>query len=72
MAVRRNDLAGPEGDVLYRRYIEALRRHGPPEEDDVPSPGRAIRSCSRCGRHTMFRLDPEGTWYECTRCGQYA
>lgn len=68
MAVRQDEL---ERDPVYQRYVAALRRYGPPEEPK-PSPGHAIRSCAHCGTHTMFRLDPEGTWYECTRCGQYA
>lgn len=68
MAVRREDLAN---DPLYQRYVMALRRFGRPEEPR-PSPGHAIRSCTNCGKHTMFRLDPEGTWYACTRCGSFA
>jgi len=60
-----------ERQLLYRRYVEALKRHGEPE-DPEPSPGHAIRQCVKCGQATIFRLDPEGTWYECTRCGHYA
>jgi hypothetical protein len=68
MALRIQDL---ERESLYRRYLEALNRHGEPEEP-APSPGHAIRHCPTCGAHTMFTLDPEGTWYECTRCKHYA
>jgi hypothetical protein len=60
-----------EDPFLYQRYVRALDRHGEPEQPE-PSPGHAIRHCPTCGRHTMFRLDPEGTWYECMRCGHYA
>jgi hypothetical protein len=56
---------------MYQRYLAALRRYGEPEPPP-PSPGHAIRQCVHCGKATIFRLDPEGTWYECTRCGEYA
>jgi hypothetical protein len=69
MVVRRIDL---ERDVLYQRYVRALKLWGGPEEESEPSPGHAIRSCAHCGRHTMFRLDSEGTWFECLRCGHFA
>ncbi|MCA1726743.1 MAG: hypothetical protein LC722_03530 [Actinobacteria bacterium] len=68
MALRVEDL---ERESLYRRYLEALDRYGEPEER-APSPGHAIRHCPTCGAHTMFSLDPNGTWYECTRCKHYA
>ena len=60
-----------EDRLLYRRYVEALKRYGPPEPKP-PSPGHAIRRCPGCGSTTIFRLDPDGTWYECTRCGHFA
>lgn len=60
-----------EGQLMYRRYVEALKRFGPPEGPE-PSPGHAIRQCVHCGKATVHRLDPEGTWYECSRCGHYA
>ncbi len=68
MALRADEL---DRDPIYQRYLAALRRHGVPDPE-VPSPGHAIRNCASCGQHTMFRLDPEGTWYECMRCGHYA
>ena len=68
MALRAEEL---HEDPLYRRYLRALDEYGEPEET-APSPGHAIRHCPTCGAHTMFRLDPEGTWYECMRCGHYA
>ena len=68
MALRVEDL---EKEALYRRYLEALERYGEPEEP-APSPGYAIRHCAQCGSHTMFKLDPDGTWYECTRCHHFA
>jgi hypothetical protein len=54
-------------DLLYQRYLRALRRHGEPREEE-PSPGHVIRYCHNCGQRAMFRLDPEGTWYECLHC----
>jgi ribosomal protein L37AE/L43A len=68
MGVPARDL---ESSLMYERYLVALKRHGRPEERE-PSPGHAIRQCVRCGRATVHRLDPEGTWYECNRCGTYA
>jgi hypothetical protein len=62
---------GFDDRLLYRRYLEALERYGPPEPQ-APSPGHAVRHCPGCGKAAIFRLDPEGTWYECTRCGHYA
>jgi hypothetical protein len=60
-----------EERALYERYLRALRRYGPPEPPS-PSPGHAIRHCHACGQDAMFRLDPEGNWYECLHCGHYA
>ncbi len=68
MALRADEL---HEDLLYRRYLRALSRYGEPEEPQ-PSPGHSIRHCPTCGAHTMFRLDPEGMWAECMRCGHYA
>ncbi len=28
-----------------------------------------VRTCVRCGEHVPFRIDPMGTWAECTACG---
>ncbi len=63
-------LADPD-DALYQRYLDALERYGDSPAPQ-PSPGHQIRFCATCGLQTMFRLDPDGTWYECLRCGQYA
>jgi hypothetical protein len=57
--------------ALYMRYVEALRRHGNADEDE-PSPGHVIRYCTNCGMRSMFRLDPDGNWYECLHCKHYA
>jgi hypothetical protein len=56
---------------LYMRYVEALKRHGSTDEDE-PSPGHVIRYCTSCGMRSMFRLDPDGNWYECLHCKHYA
>jgi len=37
------------------------RRYGAFEPD--------VRTCVRCGRHVAFRIDPMGSWAECTACG---
>jgi hypothetical protein len=76
----RNDAKGEDvgrvmrdasGGLMYLQYIQALERHGPPD-DEAPSPGHAIRHCPHCGRRSMFRLDPEGMWFECLRCHRFA
>lgn len=56
--------------LLYQRYLQALKRIGPPQ-DERPSPGHVIRHCHTCGQRAMFRLDPEGMWYECLHCKHY-
>jgi hypothetical protein len=67
MAQAREELSsGP----LYMRYVQALKRHGQPEEP-APSPGHVVRYCHTCGQRAMFRLDPEGYWYECLHCKHY-
>jgi hypothetical protein len=47
-----------------------------PEEDAnatrVRSPGHDLRTCAACGARTVFTLDPAGTWFRCSRCGEYA
>lgn len=58
-------------DLLYRRYVQALRRYGDPRER-TPSPGHTIRHCASCGMRAMFRIDPDGGWSECLHCGHYA
>ena len=58
-------------DVLYQRYVRALARYGDPR-DEAPSPGHVVRYCPNCGLRAMFRLDPEGNWYECLHCKHYA
>ena len=68
MARREEDL---EESFLYRRYVRALERYGD-SRDERPSPGHVIRHCPSCGMRAMFRLDPEGTWFECLHCGHYA
>jgi hypothetical protein len=60
-----------EDRLLYRRYLMALERYGSPEQEE-PSPGHAVRHCTHCGKAAIFKLDPEGTWYECSVCGEYA
>ncbi len=68
MAQAREEL---QTGALYMRYVEALRRHGKTEEPQ-PSPGHVVRYCHSCGMRAMFRLDPDGNWYECLHCRHYA
>jgi len=58
---------------LLDRYEGALRYRGDPAEgtEDL-SPGLDVRTCANCGAHTLFRLDPVGTWFECSACGHLA
>lgn len=28
-----------------------------------------VRTCVRCGEHVPFKIDPLGSWAECTACG---
>ena len=59
-----------QDEILLRRYLRALARQ--PSEPRAPSPGHAIRTCPSCGERSIFVLEPEGTWYRCSRCGHYA
>lgn len=59
-----------QGDLLYQRYLQALRRYGESRSEE-PSPGHVIRYCHNCGQRAMFRLDPEGSWYECLHCKHF-
>jgi hypothetical protein len=67
MALTREEVSG---GLLYRRYLQALKRIGPPQEER-PSPGHVIRHCHTCGQRAMFRLDPEGMWFECLHCKHF-
>jgi hypothetical protein len=29
-----------------------------------------VRTCTRCGEHVPFRIDPMGSWAACTACGR--
>ena len=31
--------------------------------------GPDVRTCTQCGEHVPFRIDPIGSWAECTACG---
>jgi hypothetical protein len=68
MAFATRELAN---DPMLGRYLAALRWHDS-EDDPCESPGNDIRTCAACGEHTIFRLDPEGTWFVCSACGRYA
>jgi hypothetical protein len=58
---------------LLDRYLEALDRSDPLDEgvEDL-APGCDVRTCANCGAHTLFRIDAEGDWAECTACGHLA
>lgn len=58
-------------DRVLRDYLRLLTRDHP-SEPKLRSPGHDLRTCVTCGQRTAFTLDPEGTWFRCTRCGEYA
>lgn len=31
--------------------------------------GPEVRTCTHCGEHVAFRIDPLGSWAECPACG---
>jgi hypothetical protein len=41
-------------------------------QSKVRSPGHDLRTCAACGARTAFTLDPAGTWFRCSHCGEYA
>ena len=58
-------------DRILRDYLRLLTQDAH-TEPMLRSPGHDLRSCVSCGRRTAFTLDPEGTWFRCTVCGEYA
>lgn len=56
---------------LLRDYLRNLSREGG-SHDVVIDEGRQVRTCARCGERTVFRVEPEGTWYRCGACREYA
>lgn len=55
---------------LLREYLRGLQRH-PRASQDV-APGWQMRTCAACGEEAAFRLDHEGDWATCGRCGHLA
>lgn len=58
-------------DRLLRDYLRLMTKEARPELR-LRSPGHDLRTCVACGTRTAFTLDPEGTWFRCSRCGEYA
>jgi hypothetical protein len=58
-------------DRILRDYLRLLTREARPELR-LRSPGHDLRTCTSCGSRTAFTLDPEGTWFRCVRCGEFA
>jgi hypothetical protein len=58
-------------DQLLHDYLRILTRDGS-NDPKLRSPGHDLRTCATCGSRAAFTLDPEGTWFRCTRCGEYA
>ncbi len=56
--------------LVLSRYLRGLARRSSPQA--ATSPGHDVRICASCGERASFALDPEGTWYRCHRCGEYA
>lgn len=58
-------------DRVLRDYLRIRTRTGN-LDPKLRSPGHDLRTCPECGERTAFTLDPEGTWFRCTHCGQFA
>jgi hypothetical protein len=58
-------------EAVLRDYLRVLTRDGRPDPR-LRSPGHDLRTCPACGERTAFTLDPEGTWFRCSNCGNYA
>lgn len=58
-------------DLVLKDYLRVLTRDGR-ADPRLRSPGHDLRTCPSCGSRTVFTLEPEGTWFRCSRCGHYA
>jgi ribosomal protein L37AE/L43A len=57
-------------DRVLGDYLRRLTRLGA-EGQAASAPGHQVRTCASCGQRSVFRLDPAGTWYRCSTCGEY-
>jgi hypothetical protein len=53
------ELLGGSGAVTTEPAAGAAEYEGPD-----------VRTCTHCGDHVPFRIDPLGSWAECTACGR--
>jgi hypothetical protein len=65
--VREDREVGVVRDEVGAAAPDVAEQHAEPEEDRPD-----IRTCAHCGDRTTFRLDPLGSWAECTTCGHLA
>jgi hypothetical protein len=68
---QRAEMLELDEDRVLRDYLRLLTGDHP-VEPKLRSPGHDLRTCAACGHRAAFTLDPEGTWFRCTRCGEYA
>ncbi|HEV3474844.1 MAG TPA: hypothetical protein VG602_05735 [Actinomycetota bacterium] len=67
-------MAGPAQQLDQERNgnLRVLDRDEDDDASKVRSPGHDLRTCASCGARTAFILDPAGTWFRCSHCGEYA
>jgi hypothetical protein len=51
--------------IAFGHYV--LTEERAPQSRDSEDP--EVRTCTHCGEHVPFRIDPLGSWAECTVCG---
>lgn len=56
--------------LVLSRYLRGLARRS--ASPTTESPGHDVRICTACGQRAPFSLDPEGVWFRCHSCGEYA
>jgi hypothetical protein len=61
----------PEARVgqLARMQAGWLRLETQTAPASIPSERPDVRTCTHCGVHVAFRIDPLGCWAECPACG---
>jgi hypothetical protein len=75
MATRLHEPINDQRDRTYEVARDRLGSSGPSWSEPMSAEaasedGRDVRTCTLCGAHVPFLIDPLGSWAECTVCGR--